>query len=449
MLNIIFGIIVFVLSAFICSQTQNLSEFTRQNAQALIYIPLFLLAAGKYLKVMPVFLQAILLALLASVWARLHYAPPSKQVVSVEVLEARQGITRSSGILIVQDHDKNHYSVRGRGWPGDKGTISCSKVCYFRPTSRSISAQHAWRDYARQLRMQITKMPEGIQPWCKALLLGDKSLLESSQVQSFKGLGMYHLLVISGLHIGFIAVVLMSLLKTPILILYSLKIINPIFIPYLVITIRVIGIIVIVLFCLVLGFPVSAQRAALIFTSANILKMIGSRSSRLCAIIFAGAAQILLFPEGIWGLGSALSWGAYLIFSSSNLDRGKTLKDWALETLKIYWFLFLWIYALLNQLTPFAIIFNLLLIPIFSPLFIALFATVFLPPNHNLVWEVFFHLEGFSFVIQYYYNLIGAPFENLVGLYALPPFLRGSCLLWALLLLFKRYKAEFFELRRY
>ena len=47
----------------------------------------------------------------------------------------------------------------------------------------------------------------------KAVLLGDRSALDSDTIESFRKAGLYHLLVIAGLHVGLLALLLTSLLR--------------------------------------------------------------------------------------------------------------------------------------------------------------------------------------------------------------------------------------------
>ena len=47
----------------------------------------------------------------------------------------------------------------------------------------------------------------------KAVLLGDRSSLDSETIENFRKTGLYHLLVIAGLHVGLLVLLASSLLR--------------------------------------------------------------------------------------------------------------------------------------------------------------------------------------------------------------------------------------------
>jgi len=448
MIYLLLGIITFLTTAFISSQTQFLLKFSYDYSRWITLLVASYLIIQKIRKLLSPRSLSICIVTLTVLWARLHNAPTIQEPTFAEVIHSRSGTSDVSRELIIRDSTSKFYQIRGRAKTGDKGQVVCRKFCYFKPNQTVLSAEDMSHHFRAFFRKCIEKLPPGMHSWSYALILGDKSLLETEQKQAFKGLGMYHLLVISGLHISYIGAALLTLVQSSIIPFYSMKLIRPTIIPYVSSSIKILCIIAVVLFCYTLGFPVSAQRAAFIFITANIGKAIGIKIKQSSMIVFAVTLQILLFPEGVWGISSALSWGAYLIFSRTENSPKKNVLEATKKILETYWFLFLWIYAFLNQIVPLAIIFNLILLPIFSPLFILLFVAILLPPGHFAVWEIFFHIEGFGFVVQYYYNLIATPIEVLIDGLSIPPYLRGISLWWALTILIKRYNINLPSIRR-
>ena len=86
------------------------------------------------------------------------------------------------------------------------------------PSPAAVLAHAADRTRARLLatidQLYPPWLPEGRDgAVLKAILLGDRSALDSDTIESFRKVGLYHLLVIAGLHVGLLAMLLELLLR--------------------------------------------------------------------------------------------------------------------------------------------------------------------------------------------------------------------------------------------
>ncbi len=100
------------------------------------------------------------------------------------------------------------------------GTIKSPRLIENLPESRGPSL----RAFNQTLRTHLLRSIDKLYlPWAaegrtgavlKAVLLGDRSALDSDTVENFRRTGLYHLLVIAGLHVGLLAMLVSLLLRT-------------------------------------------------------------------------------------------------------------------------------------------------------------------------------------------------------------------------------------------
>ena len=127
----------------------------------------------------------------------------------------------------------------------------------------------------------------------KAVLLADKSDLDSEVKNLYKDAGASHLLAISGLHITmFAAFILFILKRTP----FNLK------------AAYSITIIILILYGYIIGFSPSASRAIVMFTILSIGKMIGKSYDSLTALAVASLITVIIKPLYVLQSGFIMSY---------------------------------------------------------------------------------------------------------------------------------------------
>ncbi len=129
----------------------------------------------------------------------------------------------------------------------------------------------------------------------RGIFLGERNAINYSQKKFMNNAGVIHILAVSGLHVGIIA-----------LIVYFVFFLLPLKIR------GILTILLLAVFLMITGFPISAVRAVLM-TSLFIIVKITNRSDNILNILFATALLILLFsPAQFFEIGFQMSFAAVL-----------------------------------------------------------------------------------------------------------------------------------------
>ncbi|KZN42961.1 hypothetical protein N482_19320 [Pseudoalteromonas luteoviolacea NCIMB 1942] len=201
------------------------------------------------------------------------------------------------------------------------------------------------------------------------LLSGDKSHITSQDIESFRELGLSHIMAISGLHIGILFTLGFALLKTAVFILPK-KIhqgIN-INIGCLVGALCLAGIYVIVS-----GMQVSAQRAWLMAALGVLCYFLGLRLSLIRTIVYVLTLIVFFSPFSLLNIGLYFSFSAviailWLLSQQKQLCSRKhsvlfKLKWWVLLQGVVFLFLLPWSVYTFQGVSVSGLIINLVMIP--------------------------------------------------------------------------------------
>lgn len=135
---------------------------------------------------------------------------------------------------------------------------------------------------------------------CKALLIGDKSDLSEEERQKFSKTGVMHILAVSGLHVGIIYVIVLSLLRQrP----------NNVTKPILV---AIIGLPVLWSYALLTGFSPSVLRAVTMFTFVIVGQAIDRKSNIFNTVALSAFFLLLFNPFMLYSVGFQLSYLAVI-----------------------------------------------------------------------------------------------------------------------------------------
>ncbi|MBR2971182.1 MAG: ComEC/Rec2 family competence protein [Clostridia bacterium] len=127
------------------------------------------------------------------------------------------------------------------------------------------------------------------------ILTGDKNEISASVRESFSAAGIAHILAVSGLHIGFLMLLitfLLSKLKTPRLANFG------------------INTVVLLLYCLFAGFTPSVVRASIMFLIGNLATLLGEERDGFNALGLAATAILTFSPFMLFDAGFIMSVGA-------------------------------------------------------------------------------------------------------------------------------------------
>lgn len=235
---------------------------------------------------------------------------------------------------------------------------------------------------------KVSNFPGTFQEWIYCVLLGDR--LQSAQTRdNFKVLGIYHLLIISGLHFVILLRFLSSVIIFPVRFCYALALISPPSYLGTRIAAKVVtGAISIGFGCLV-GWPAPVQRAfltgAINFLVIDFLASV-SLGYRIILGIFL---QTVLFPYSFMSSSNILSWLAYIELASFN--RRRSIGHLLLGQLRLA----LLVGGCLGYVSLVGVLVNLVLVPLFPVILIGSFAALFVPDGwgHIIALSI---SQGFS-----------------------------------------------------
>ena len=167
-----------------------------------------------------------------------------------------------------------------------------------------------WVRYAMGTRLELLKSIDHLfPPWkregrwgamLRALVLGDRSALEPETLEAFRRSGLYHLLVISGLHLGLLALIGHGTVKV-------LRVPEPWRIPLV--------ILFLLLYCLLIDLRASTLRALLMISLYLVGRLLARPRFLLNAIGASAFVLLLARPAWIFEAGFQLSFAAVLLIA--------------------------------------------------------------------------------------------------------------------------------------
>ena len=184
------------------------------------------------------------------------------------------------------------------------------------------------RTYAERARNRIrsaifgTNLNPSTIEFLTAVLLGDDSLLDDSVRATFSSTGLAHVLALSGLHVGIIALILSFLL-------YPLRIFGHR------LTSALIIIILLWVYAFVTGLPASVVRAVIMATCLIVGRILQRHRSAFNSLLFAALILLIFNPMSVYSAGFQMSFAsvaAILIFADKiNFvsTRRRRLRDFA------------------------------------------------------------------------------------------------------------------------
>ena len=265
-----------------------------------------------------------------------------------------------------------------------------------------------------QLKVFNTQLSPGTQQFVVALMLGNSSLIDKATRQEFSAAGVAHVLALSGLHVGFIALLIWWLLFP--LDYLGLKKMR------LVITLAAIA-----LFAVFTGLSPSVVRATIMIGFVFAAQVFHRRSISLNALAIAALVILVFSPSALYGVGFQLSFitvGAVLLFSKMPtwLESKHQLMNSVYSTITVSIVAMLATVALsahyFHTVSFMSVLANLLILP-FLPVFMAFGALFLLVIAAGLHWPI---LEwALDIIYRYIHWAIGAvnalPLSHLNGVY--------------------------------
>lgn len=291
--------------------------------------------------------------------------------------------------LLVATADRQ-FVVRGRHRPGESGWLSClgdRSPCRFTTVTRRRFRRHPIKAFAdravRAFAGSIAKIrPKSAARFYQAILLARPKRLASPTVSAFKGLGIYHLLVTSGLHFAillrFIRLSFDLLLRGA----YSATLITP----YRWFFVRRLGTALsfgaLVIYGLGIGLPAAVKRCLFMVGVSQLAALMWWDIPLRLRLLLSLMAASLIFPLGFFTTGSLLSWCCTLLLClwSTHSQPSPQPKRSSFQALSRFalWQgqLVLMGFLLIGSYAPSAWLANGVIAVVFAPLLVVSFAMV-------------------------------------------------------------------------
>ena len=149
----------------------------------------------------------------------------------------------------------------------------------------------------RYVELLYLALPEEQAGTVAAIVVGEKSGLDTSVKELYRENGFAHVLAISGLHISLIGAGLFYILRRYFMPMRLAAVVSGI---------------VLFLYGVMIGFPVSTRRAIVMMIIMLGARIIGERYDRLNSLALAAIVELLIHPQALYESGFLLSYGTVL-----------------------------------------------------------------------------------------------------------------------------------------
>lgn len=133
-------------------------------------------------------------------------------------------------------------------------------------------------------------------PLLSALTFGERAALSPGIVDAFRASGVAHVLVVSGMHVGFLYLLVTFFVRR---------------IPNRYLS-AIAGLLILWSYAALVGFTLSVCRAVFMFSVLLLMKMVGERYRSFHALFLAAFIQLLITPAELFDVGFQLSYSAVL-----------------------------------------------------------------------------------------------------------------------------------------
>ncbi len=264
--------------------------------------------------------------------------------------------------FVADFHKNSYYGNDGKIYYNtliEKEYYCALGVSDFRLTANSLSLINKLK---KNILINVKKYMPNNYGFSYALLTGDTAYVNSKVLSGFSYTGVAHVFAVSGLHVGFLYVLITKLLK-----LLKLKR-KPN---------KIITILLLFLYVYFCGFTPSCMRAFIILSVMALTEIIGAKGDRLSAVSLSAILILLFNPFNLFSVGFILSYVTYLslILLTDSIEKGlsKILPTKVAKILAPSTSAFVGstpiVITYFGYASAFAVLFNLIIVPIIGVVF--------------------------------------------------------------------------------
>lgn len=315
-----------------------------------------------------------------------HAAPPPLvgdylRVVCVDSIDARLGPVLAIG-------NQGLVETTATRIPGITGHISQGQHTTMFGNSRTTMVNSRYRIYPQSypltrqfiafLRSFFESLNSGVdrsmKPWLRGVIAGEGGGFKKSIKLAFIKTGLYHLLVISGLHITIIAKLTTGFLCIPARLLYAVRLLRLEQFLRVSSLISIVACIVGSVYCAFCGLSAATQRAMIIYLFNQLLPIFLGVPCFQLRISLALAVQLIFYPIGFLSEATLMSWCAYILVIHAQ-------SSGFISTILLQFKLLVLNTAVFSQVSWLSLVANPIMVPIFPILLVSGFVYLAVPES--------------------------------------------------------------------
>ena len=261
-------------------------------------------------------------ACFAFVWGLVHNPSPVLPRYCLGQVIWSSGCGMQDDDLLVQMSGRI-YRAKGRALLSDKVDFDGARlrrVTGFTRASDTSNEQSLWCRVGLRVRSRLQTRLRNLEPdvsaWLRAFVLGEQATVSTALLETFRSVGLLHLLVLSGGHLSVVATMVRVSFRLPWQIFYIngrlsatawLKVVS---------ISQPLTLLILLTYCAATGFSQSMQRALLCCSVNLIPPMLGMSQSVQGRILLAVALQAIFFPTNFLSLSMLMSWCGVLLLTA-------------------------------------------------------------------------------------------------------------------------------------
>jgi predicted membrane metal-binding protein len=323
-------------------------------------------------------LRAIFFSLAGISWGISH----SGQTILQKPLEGRVVMVAATsnvrGPLLMVSEDGAVFETFGpqnlgmlgtlKSHPGD-GLFNAKRLMFsptFRPGFQTLTWWQRLQETFREwLGKSIRHLSAVDRVLVSGIVFGEQGSLPKIIEDSFKNTGLYHLLVVSGLHVSLMATMFSFVLRAPVQLGYSLRFISPRVWGQFSAFLRVSAAVGAMTYLSLTGASAAAQRSALFFAVRQVSLVFFGDIPIIFHLLLTAMVQIMIFPLGFLSEGTCMSWVAYLVVANPVMGVSSSIRQSCRSLLTLQVELMVLVTAIFGQLVVIGLVTNLLFVSVF------------------------------------------------------------------------------------
>jgi predicted membrane metal-binding protein len=196
--------------------------------------------------------------------------------------------------------------------------FSNTKVIFQRAASSPKKVTFSWWDKLRlrahhKIQSLLGHLQDRHKNLISGILFGTQTNLPDQLIRAFKRTGLYHLLVVSGLHVTLMSTLFGLILRLPMQICYAMRFVSPVAWRQISASLQVLSVMSAMLYLSLTGSSAAAQRSALFFGCSQLSRSFWGQRRLGQRLLWTAFLQVLIFPIGFVSEGTLMSWVAYLL----------------------------------------------------------------------------------------------------------------------------------------